>query len=395
MGNVLLIGNSGVGKSTLLNAVLGSEAAVASWGITGTTKECKKYGTEADPFCIIDSMGFEPGFVERYRAIRSIQKWSENSTKKVDDQNRINVIWFCVDGTSRKLFSDAVAGMAEATRIWKSVPIVVVITKSYAKPERSENIEMVRQAIARHPRVQKNVRGIIPVVAGTYPIDDSTFVAPCGISELIEATVSLMPEGEVAALNDSADYIIGRKKVLSQSAVFAATVAAAATGAVPAPEVDALALAPIETAQVKTIAKIFGVEKSDQAKKFIESIVEVGSAAIVAKALISSLKAVPGINLPASILNAVASAAIVAAIGQGSIIAFEKIYRGEESLDNIDWVKEFIQSLLGDKLTTSAVQAAESVDQNTGADKVASTVVESIANCVIVEPASAASSASS
>lgn len=42
-GNVLVIGNSGVGKSTLINAVLGEQVAKTSWGTEGTTKELKIY----------------------------------------------------------------------------------------------------------------------------------------------------------------------------------------------------------------------------------------------------------------------------------------------------------------------------------------------------------------
>ena len=143
MGNVLLIGNSGVGKSTLLNAVLGEEAAITGFGISGTTKECKRHGDENSPFYIIDTMGFEPTWWERRKAVKQIQKWSEDSAEMMDSDTRINVIWFCVDGTSSKLFSDAIKSMDEATRIWKTVPIVVVITKSYSKAERTENIEMV------------------------------------------------------------------------------------------------------------------------------------------------------------------------------------------------------------------------------------------------------------
>lgn len=57
-GNVLVIGNSGVGKSTLINAVLVEQVAKTSWGTEGTTKGLKIYEKERVPFRIIDTAGF-------------------------------------------------------------------------------------------------------------------------------------------------------------------------------------------------------------------------------------------------------------------------------------------------------------------------------------------------
>ena len=63
-GNVLVIGNSGVGKSTLINAVLGEDKAETGWGMKGTTNHLQIYGDDKDPFRIIDSIGFEPSFIK-------------------------------------------------------------------------------------------------------------------------------------------------------------------------------------------------------------------------------------------------------------------------------------------------------------------------------------------
>ena len=51
-GNVLVIGNSGVGKSTLINAVLGEEKAITGWGSNGTTDHLEIYENDEIPFRI-------------------------------------------------------------------------------------------------------------------------------------------------------------------------------------------------------------------------------------------------------------------------------------------------------------------------------------------------------
>ena len=52
-GNVLVIGNSGVGKSTLINAVLGEERAKTGWGTEGTTKALEIYEGKSLPFRVL------------------------------------------------------------------------------------------------------------------------------------------------------------------------------------------------------------------------------------------------------------------------------------------------------------------------------------------------------
>ena len=151
-GNVLVIGNSGVGKSTLINSVLGDEKAKTGYGSSGTTDKLEIYESEEVAFRIIDTVGFEPSLVKGWKAINAVKKWSKESAKNGKEDSEINVIWFCVEGTSSKLFPKTIKDLSKATAMWETVPIVVVITKSYSVPERTQNIEMVSNAFAKQKR---------------------------------------------------------------------------------------------------------------------------------------------------------------------------------------------------------------------------------------------------
>lgn len=359
-GNVLVIGNSGVGKSTLINAVLGEEKAKTSWGGSrGTTDKLEIYESEsgAIPFKIIDTVGFEPSFFQKNKAVNLVKKWSKESAEEENADSQINVIWFCVEGTSSKLFSETIENMSRATAMWESVPVIVVITKSYSVPDRQKNIEMVSNAFAKQKKHPKNLCKIIPVVAETYTLNDTAFAPPDGIAELINATNELMPEGIKAAARDIAQFVLRRNRGLAQGVVGTAIVSGAAIGAVPIPIADAAILSPLEVVEVNAIARIYGLNKDEKSKQFLNSIVQVGTVSVAAKATISALKAIPGINLAASALNAVIAGSIIGAIGEGAIYAFEKVYLGEKSLDDIDWVKQMIES----RLATQFVEKVKGV----------------------------------
>ena len=363
IGNVLLIGNSGVGKSTLINAVLGKDAAVTGWGTEGTTKELKIYGDENDPFRVIDTIGFEPSYFKEERAVRAVRKWAKESAKKGNENTQINVIWFCISGTSRKLFDKTIKALVRATSFYKTVPVVAVITKSYSLPEREENIELVKKAFSEQKR-QINLKGIVPVVALAYKINDEITVQPNGITELIDATNSLMPEGFREAANDLAEYKLNRKRAFAQSVVGVSVAGGATVGAIPIPFPDALLLTPIETAEVNSLASIYGINKSDKGKRFLNSIIEVGTVSAGAKQIINLIKAIPGLNVAGAVLNAVIAGVICGALGEAAIYAFEQVYLGNKTLDDIDWLKKITESKMLDKVNKILELLPEIINKN-------------------------------
>lgn len=248
--------------------------------------------------------------------------------------------------------------------MWKTVPIVVVITKSYSVPERIQNIKMVKDAFAMQKRYSKNLKHIVPVVASIYTLNDSAFAAPEGITELIDVTNALMPEGIKAGANDVYKFKLKRKKALAQSIVAVSTTAAVSVGAITIRFADALILSPIEVGQINALARLYEIDNSMESKQLIKSIVEVGTVSTAAKAVISALKAIPGINIAERMLNSIIAGAIVAAIGESSIYVFEKVYTGEKSVEDIEWVKKIMEAKLSPQFIDRVITIVEKISKS-------------------------------
>ena len=78
------------------------------------------------------------------------------------------------------------------------------------------------------------------------------------------------------------------------------------------------------------------------------------------------------------IINAVIAGSIVATLGEVSVYAFEQIYLGNKSLDDIDWIKKVVESKLSKSFVEKVNQIIEklndeSVDYKTIANMIVKT----------------------
>ncbi len=370
-GNVLVIGNSGVGKSTLINAVLGEAVAKTGWRARGTTAKLEIYESDEIQFRVVDTIGFEPSWRERTKAVNAVKKWSKEGVKKNSEDRQINVIWFCVDGTAKKLFPSTIDAFAKATEMWSSVPVIMVITKSYASGnERTENIQMVREAIERNARLKEKNPRILPVVASRFPINDTMAVEPEGIPELIDLTNELMPEGKRAADNDIAKFKLNRTRAMAHGSVAAAVLAAVVKGFLPGKLVGSVALKYMITAEIEGLARIYGLNKKPEndafAKKYITWVDEsaIDDAVVVAAEVI---KKIPGADKLAAATDGIAAGCIVAGIYETTLYVFEQIYLGKKSVDDFEWVKKLYskewKNVFGKKVGGVMEQSSGAVDK--------------------------------
>jgi len=345
--NVLVIGNSGVGKSTLINSIFGEDRALTGLG-EAVTDKLAVYDNPGLPFRLIDTIGFEFGFFKQKEAIHAVQKWSKESIKKDEPQKQIDLIWYCVDATSRKMFSKNIEMLTKAVKTWEHAPVIVVLTKSYSIKESEENIQMVRDSFSRYKK-SINLKEVIPVVASDFHIDDDTIVPSRGIPELIDKTNELIPEAIRLSAEAVEKFKINQKRKGAQTLVGGCVVTAGVLAAVPIPMADAALLSPLEVAMIKGIGKIYGISEKkndDAATKLIKTMVEVGTVSTVAKGIVS---VVAKLNIATAIINVAVACTIVAGLGETAIVVMEKISSGEINIDDLDWIKKFTESELAKK----------------------------------------------
>ena len=340
--NILVLGTSGAGKSTLINAVIGREEAGVRRGEHGTEK-MKPYTNDELNFTLIDSRGFEFDPRNTHKAVKEMKDWLKDGLK--DKKPRIHMLWFCVDATSGRFTKKTMKTMEMVKKEWKDVPIIVVLTKSFFVAEDEENIKMVKEVFAKHPNKTGTPIAIIPVLA-LAPKGEN--ILPRGIEELIQITNDNVDEAVRNSDEAVEHYKLKMKRIYAQSATVTATTAAGTVGAVPIPFPDTTILVPIETGLITGITKIYNIDQDDKLTISItQKIIEAGAAGLVAKAMINALKAIPGVHIATSVLNAIVAGTIVFAIGEATTIIMEKLYKGDIDKENLDWVNDILEKQIG------------------------------------------------
>lgn len=370
--NILILGNSGAGKSTLIKAIAGKEVKT-NVGEAGT-QNINVYESQNWPLICIDTKGFEYSIIQQRKTISQVKKFTKDQIKSTDDESGIDAVWYCIEGTSRRMFSDNIKMMNKSLKGWKQIPVFAVITKSYSESDIAENVDAVKETFYKNSDI--NFKGTIPVVAEEYKINDEVSVLPRGLAELCKKTLACAPEAKKIKVDNRNRLVLQQKRYTANIFTSGATITAIAVGATPIPFADSLILVPLETGLAKKILKIYDIDFNGD---LIAAII--GSTAItnIAKAVISSLKAVP---IAGQIINAVVAGFFVEALGESLIALSEAIYTKKINKEKIDEIVTF----LTDKLKSNALMnaAIKYIEENSDkfSEKSAKEIFSSVSNAV-------------
>ena len=131
---VMLIGKSGVGKSTLINNLLQlTGERMAKTGVGNyITSEIKEYKSDAVPFLrLVDTRGIE---INKEHGVNEIQEEAEKYIKKQYNTNNINnfvqCIWYCITGNRLEDAEIELIRNLRKTYINNKIPIIIVYTQA-------------------------------------------------------------------------------------------------------------------------------------------------------------------------------------------------------------------------------------------------------------------------
>ncbi|KAF0980628.1 hypothetical protein FDP41_013111 [Naegleria fowleri] len=154
--NILLLGGSGSGKSSLVNAVFGKSLAEIGEG-KPITQRYTKYTGEHSPVVIYDSRGIEHGYIQD-GFVADTRRFFKKIRQEESLSKHVHVVWYVIDLTQAR-FQPFEAEFCKEEL--KGIPIIFVLNKADAVKDDIRDIMIETIAKFNLP----NCIGVYPTVA--------------------------------------------------------------------------------------------------------------------------------------------------------------------------------------------------------------------------------------
>lgn len=319
--NLAIFGKTGVGKSTLVNAIFGAEVAKTGIG-QPVTKESTLYLHTSGFFGLLDTQGLEVG-VDGDRVIKDLGKLIQDRRRRPQSE-QVHVAWYCVRASDRRFEETEAAFVRKLHQL--GLPVVLVMTQVPMSPAGVYHPEAVEFA-QEIDRLQLPVQDR-RVYLTNARADDFSGLPVHGLQEVVDATFRCAPAGVEEALTAAQKVDLQRKQEQARRVIATAATTAGGIGATPIPFSDAVLLVPVQLGMMARISAIYGIEVD---KAAMASLAATAAGTQAGRSVAGNLlKFVPGVGtVGGGAINAAVAGGFTTAMGAAWSTVCYKLAQGK------------------------------------------------------------------
>ena len=335
--NLMVVGGTGVGKSSLINRVFGVALAKVGSG-KPVTQGCIKYEHENVPIAVFDTEGYEissSGPSNSNFATRVIAEIKRRQALALSEQ--IHFAWYCLSVGNHRITDYDLQNLKLFARELR-LPVAVVLTQCDTE-ELDDNDKGKTSTAFRKVLAEDGFKG---------PVFET-----CATETTLSLDLEQLMEWSAAALTDEdmRRSFVGaqraslpmKRKEADKLCLAVAGAASASAGLNPLPIGDAALIVPQQVAMAIGLARIYGF---DGVNSGVMTFLKGQIISLAAKQLASGLaKLIPGVG---QLLNAAVAGGVTWALGQALAEIYGRAY--EHLLEHgevPDWAKLLSSDSLG------------------------------------------------